>query len=356
MVAFEKKEFMKITTKQYAWAAVLTAVCLAPQSLQAQKDRDQQSRGNDLRNAERASRLIGQEVRADEGRVGQLDNLVMDFESGRVLYAVVDTGDSKIALPPGVFSETSGDNLRVNLERQKIKEAPKFTREVQEASEMGKASFVSRVHRHFGENEWWQGGSRAADEGSFNNVHRATDLRNVRLLNVQDKPMGDINNVVVDLPAGRILYVLLQPAQDLDLGNNLYALPPSAVTMNTKSGRTSFTSNIDKDKLADAPHLSGDDWSRLRDRSFASNVYSHYGKQAWFDTSGTLQPTGRSQGEYSPSSTQDRDRQQDNRRRGWNRGQTRDQSREYDRATSRTNRLSRDARPARQYDRSSDND
>jgi sporulation protein YlmC with PRC-barrel domain len=301
--------------------------------------------------------LIGREVRAEEGRVGQLDNLVVDFESGRVLYAVVDTGDAKVALPPRVFSESTGDRLRVNAERSKLKDAPKFSRDVQAASEMGKASFVSQVHRHFGENEWWKGGARAADEGSFNNVHRVSDIRNVRLLNVQDQPMGDLNNVVVDLPAGRVVYVLLEPTQDLGLGNYLYALPPSAVTMNTKSGRTSFTSNITKDKLSDAPRISQNDWAKLSDRSFAASVYSHYGKQAWFDTEGALQPTGRDSGQYSPASTEERERQQqDSRRRGWNRGQTRDDSREYDRSNRNNPQQQQDAIPARQYDRSNQND
>jgi hypothetical protein len=43
-----------------------------------------------------------------------------------------------------------------------------------------------------------------------------------------------------------------------------------------------------------APHFARDNWTDLSNSAFASQVYQYYGKQPYFETSGTMRPTGRS--------------------------------------------------------------
>lgn len=263
--------------------------------------------------AERATSLIGKNVRAEGKTVGELDNVIVDLESGRVLYAVVDLGEQKVAVPPGVFTHGSGSALELNATREKLRAAPRFTSQLATDSEIGKASLVYQAHKHFGQSAWWQG-STAADQGSFNNVHRVTDLRGTRIKNVQDSPVGEVQNAVVDLPSGRVLYVVMSPESDLDPKGSFYALPPQALTRASASPQERMlVTNLDKDKLASAPHFSRNDWSRIRDRSFASQVYNHYGKQPYFDNGSTLTPTGRDSG-YTKSDQQRREDRDDLRR------------------------------------------
>ena len=110
--------------------------------------------------------------------------------------------------------------------------------------------------------------------------------------------MGKVDNVAVDLPAGRVVYVILNPDSSLNLGNNFYALPPNAFTL--ASDQKSLSSDINKDKLSGAPHFTRDNWSQLSDPQFASQVYQYYGKQAWFQTGGTFKPTGRTEDRSYP--------------------------------------------------------
>jgi len=115
--------------------------------------------------------------------------------------------------------------------------------------------------------------------------------------------MGKINNVIVDLSAGRVAYVTLDLDSGLGLGNDdLYALPPNALSLG--SDKKHLVSNIDKDKLAGAPHFPRNRWPGASDVSFASRIYQHYGKQAWFETNpgDNLQPTGRSSANSSSTS------------------------------------------------------
>lgn len=262
---------------------------------------------------ERGSTLIGKNVRADGRTVGELDNVVVDLESGRVLYAIVDLGKEKVAVPPGIFKRGSGSALEINATREQLSDAPRFTSQSASDGELAKASLVYQAHEHFGQTAWWQG-SAAPDQGSFNNVHRLTDLNGTRIKNVQDAPVGEVQNAVVDLPAGRVVYVVMTPTSELDPKGAFYALPPQSLTRASASPRERvLVTDLDKAKLASAPQFGRNDWNRIQDRSFASQVYSHYGKQPYFDSGGTLTPTGRDSG-YSTTEQQRREDREELRR------------------------------------------
>lgn len=265
--------------------------------------------GKTLGQVERANKLIGREIiGSDNQKLGKLDNLVVDLESGHILYAVIGSGgvgaigEKKFAVAPGVFTEpqaasesknpfSKGPDLQANIDKAKLNGAPQFTKDIDKDTELSKADFVNQVYQYFGENAWWQGASAPPSAGQFNNVHKASDLIGMKVQNVQDQPMGKLDNIAVDLPAGRVVYAILSPDSSLNLGNDLYALPPNALTLS--SDKKQLTSDISKDKLSGAPHFAKDNWNNLSDPTFASQVYQYYGKQAYFQTgSRGLQPTG----------------------------------------------------------------
>jgi sporulation protein YlmC with PRC-barrel domain len=174
---------------------------------------------------------------------------------------------------------------------QKLATAPRFTSNQDKPDQLGQASFVDRVYQNFGAPAWWQG-SGPANQGSFHNVHKLNQLIGMSVQDVNNQTIGKISNVVVDLPRGRILYAAFEPASSLNLGNNLYAMPSDAFTLG--SDHKHLVTNIDRQKLAAAPHFDKNNWPNVTDPSFASQVYQYYGKQAYFNTGGgNYQPTGR---------------------------------------------------------------
>jgi len=255
---------------------------------------------------ERANKLIGKAVlTSDNQKFGKIDDFVMEVESGRILYAVVGSGgvlgagEKRFAVAPGAFTDTQGNNVHVSVDKQKLNEAPQFTRDIDKDSELAKVDFVSKVYQHFGQNAWWQSGTASASEGTFHNVHKAKDLIGAKIQNVNNEPIGKLDNIMADLPAGRIAYFILAPDSSLALGNNLYALPPM---LTPGPDSKTFTADLTKDKLAGAPHFEKNNWQNLSDPSFASQVYQYYGKQAYFSTGAgsALQPTGRSDSSKKP--------------------------------------------------------
>ena len=247
---------------------------------------------NPLSQAERAANLFGREIMSsDNQKVGKVDNLVVDLESEHVLYVVVDAKRGKVAVVPQIFGQSTDKTLRANVDAQKIEGAPQFTSSVDTPQQLGQASFVDSVYKYFGANEWWQG-STPANQGSFHNVHKLNQLIGMSVEDVNNQTIGKISNTVVDMAAGRLLYVVFSPSSSLNLGDNLYAMPPDAFTLSTDQKH--LVTGIDRQKLAGAPHFAKNSWPTLTDSTFASQVYQYYGKQAWFNNgSANIQPTGR---------------------------------------------------------------
>jgi sporulation protein YlmC with PRC-barrel domain len=95
---------------------------------------DAKSDHEKVRRTNKASGLIGMEVRNSENqKLGEVKDLVMDMNSGRVSYAVLSVGgflgigEKLIALPPGALKATdAGEYLVLNADKAKIQAAPGF--------------------------------------------------------------------------------------------------------------------------------------------------------------------------------------------------------------------------------------
>jgi sporulation protein YlmC with PRC-barrel domain len=283
---------------KYALQAVITAVAVSAGGLAAQaadtntNTLSATSNERALGTIERADKIIGREVRNNsDQKIGKVDDLVVDLESGRVIYAVVSAGgflgvgDRSVAVPTAAFTE-QGKQLRLDIDKQKLMEAPEISKDDKDQLS---PTFASKVSKFFGQRDgWWE--NTAGESGkAFGNVHKASDLIGMDIHNVSNQKIADVENVMVDLKAGRVPYVIISPEDSLNLKNNLYALPPNALTAAASEGKN-LTSDLDQQKLASAPHFSKNDWPNFSDRSWAAKVYQYYGKQPYFEGS-ALEPT-----------------------------------------------------------------
>ena len=238
-----------------------------------------------------AEALMGWQVQAPGGgKLGTLKDLVFDLESGRLLYGVVDdaglgvAGRDNYAVAPSAFRRINEANkvIVADFGARKLADAPAMPRNREEYIA---PSFVGNIYRFYGEQPWWtdrtpEPTGRDANAGKFGNVHRASDLIGMKVQNVNGEDLGRVHNVMVDLPDGRIGYVLLAPRTAGRDADGFIALPPMAVTVNS-DGKT-LTTNLEGDKLQTAPRITRNELSKLDDASFAANVYRFYGKDTWW--------------------------------------------------------------------------
>jgi sporulation protein YlmC with PRC-barrel domain len=93
--------------------------------------------------------------------------------------------------------------------------------------------------------------------------------------NRQDEDLGDIKEIMLDVPAGRISYAVLSYGGVLGMGEKLFAVPWDALTLDTDNKR--FTLDVSKDELKNAPGFDKDNWPNMSDQSWAKDVHTFYG-------------------------------------------------------------------------------
>jgi len=99
--------------------------------------------------------------------------------------------------------------------------------------------------------------------------------------NLKDENLGDIKEIMLDMRTGRVNYAVLSFGGFLGMGEKLFAVPWSALTLDTQNKR--FTLNVEKDRLESAPGFDKDSWPNMADPSWAKSIHDYYGTKPYMD-------------------------------------------------------------------------
>lgn len=100
--------------------------------------------------------------------------------------------------------------------------------------------------------------------------------------NYQEEDLGDIKEIMLDVPNGNISYAVLSYGSFLGMGEKLFAVPWSALKLDTVNKR--FLLDIDKDRLKDAPGFEKDAWPDFADKTLTDGLHSYYGAKPQINT------------------------------------------------------------------------
>lgn len=95
--------------------------------------------------------------------------------------------------------------------------------------------------------------------------------------NQKDEDLGDIKEIMLDMASGRIAYAVLSFGGVLGMGTKLFAVPWSALKLDTVNKR--FVLNSEKERLENAPGFDKDSWPNMADATWAQSIHSYYGTQ-----------------------------------------------------------------------------
>ncbi|ALT79605.1 PRC-barrel domain-containing protein [Paucibacter sp. KCTC 42545] len=87
--------------------------------------------------------------------------------------------------------------------------------------------------------------------------------------------LGEIKEIMLDVSSGRISYAVLSFGGFLSMGEKLFAVPWSALKLDTVNKR--FTVSIDKTRLESAPGFDKDQWPDMADPEWAAGIHAYYG-------------------------------------------------------------------------------
>ena len=103
----------------------------------------------------------------------------------------------------------------------------------------------------------------------------ANTLMGNDVYNLKNEDLGDIKEIMLDMRTGRVSYAVLSFGGFLGMGEKLFAVPWSALTLDTQNKR--FTLNVEKDRLESAPGFDHDSWPNMADPSWAKGIHDYYG-------------------------------------------------------------------------------
>jgi hypothetical protein len=112
-------------------------------------------------------------------------------------------------------------------------------------------------------------------------VIAADTLTGDKVVNLKNEDLGKIEHLMIDLASGRIAYAVLSFGGFLGMGDKLFAIPWSALTVDTAEKR--FVLNADKQLLERAPGFDKNNWPDMADRTWGGTVYSYYGARPYWD-------------------------------------------------------------------------
>lgn len=340
-----------------------------------------QARVDRMNDALKASDVIGMTVKNYQGEtIGTVQDLVVDVEHGRVVQVILSTGafsgmdGMMTAVPsPDLHHDADDKILQLDVTREKLKMAPKF--EPETWNEGSQSNRLTELYVYFGEHPYFIASRRDAwitntdgtlartllrNEEMTNNtdgrhtedktrnvdqtpqswtqmgdLQKASSLMGLPVNNLQEENLGKVQNLLVDLPTGRIVAVIISSGGFLGMGGELSPVPPTALqfasernnlrrdmvsgdnTLNlprsvdqngnqmadssaasphTETG-TRYTADqqvlhldVSKKMLGDAPHFKADQWPDFGQPTYIGGVYRAYNVRPFYNTNGIAEP------------------------------------------------------------------
>jgi sporulation protein YlmC with PRC-barrel domain len=273
-----------------------------------------------LNDAAKASDVIGMTVKnKQDENLGKVKDLIVDLESGRIVQVILSTGgfigigDTLTAVPPeALHCDAAHKVLHLDADKEKLANAPKF--ETSKWAEYSDSNHLAAVYRYYGEepafsfiqtrdavvdgqpntvstrktdgtwdkNRLASGSQCMIPESRLGQVERASKLLGKSVRNLQDEKLGNVENILLDLPSGRIVAVIVSSGGFLGMGDELSAVPPTALRFTTD--RDTLQLDTTKEMLSAAPHFKANQWPDFTQPSYAGEVYRSYNVEPYFAT------------------------------------------------------------------------
>jgi sporulation protein YlmC with PRC-barrel domain len=94
------------------------------------------------------------------------------------------------------------------------------------------------------------------------------------VFNPKGEDLGDIKEIMLDMRSGKVGYAVLSFGGFLGMGDKLFAVPWSALTLDTKNKR--FVLDVDNERLKKAPGFDKDNWPNMADQAWEKEIHSHW--------------------------------------------------------------------------------
>jgi len=240
----------------------------------------------------RSSQIIGMPVRnKNNENIGKIDDLVIDLKSGDVHYAAVSFGGfagigSKLfAVPLEAMTFKFGDPNKVSdrcfvfdVTKDQLDKAPGF--DSSHWPNVADQQWSASIDKHYNVNR--RNTQTATDTApvAYETVFRASKIKGMKVKNDTNQNLGSIDDLVINLPHGKVKYIALSYGSTLGLGGKLFAVPLSAMTLTHAQNETFLLVHVSEEALKNAPGFDKDHWPNTADPNWAKDIDAYFQRTA----------------------------------------------------------------------------
>ena len=266
------------------WTHILAVGALSAFAVQVASAGDK-SPSNQTFRIQKASDLIGKPVQNPDGeRLGEVQDLAIDGEHGRVAYVVLSfggflgMGEKWFAIPTESLTlPKSAKHFVLAMEKDRLKSAPGFNKDKWPA--MGDSKWGMQTHEFYGVQPYWITEGEGSTSAKLH-IEKASEIIGRPVQNGQGENLGAIKNLVIDPDRYRVSYAVLTFGGFMGFGDKLFAIPNGAMQMLNSENYAVLA--MDKDRLKDAPGFDKDSWPNLADETVAAGIYEFYGQKPYW--------------------------------------------------------------------------
>jgi sporulation protein YlmC with PRC-barrel domain len=118
----------------------------------------------------------------------------------------------------------------------------------------------------------------------YRRVLSASTLEGDSVRNEAGEDLGKIDELMIDIPTGRVAYAVLSFGGFLRMGNKLFAVPWSVLRVDEDNKQ--FIMPVDKKVLENAPGFDKDNWPDMADATWGNQIHSYYGATPYWEGEG----------------------------------------------------------------------
>jgi sporulation protein YlmC with PRC-barrel domain len=115
----------------------------------------------------------------------------------------------------------------------------------------------------------------------YRRVLAASTMTGDSVRNATGQDLGNLDEVMIDIPSGRVAYAVVSFGGVLGMGNKLFAVPWSALRVD--EDEKCLILDVDKKTLESAPGFDKDNWPDMANTDWGSEVSRYYGVTPYWE-------------------------------------------------------------------------
>ena len=115
----------------------------------------------------------------------------------------------------------------------------------------------------------------------YRRVLAASTMTGDSVRNAAGQDLGNLDEVMIDIPSCRVAYAVVSFGGVLGMGNKLFAVPWSALRVD--EDEKCLILDVDKKTLESAPGFDKDNWPDMANTAWGSEVSRYYGVTPYWE-------------------------------------------------------------------------